>query len=74
MNVGDNITLRCAASGHPNPSITWYKVSSTDQVVGTGLSIKVHADQDTDDVIMCSADNGVGPPANMTFNILAVCK
>ena len=82
VEVGDIVTLRCAASGHPNPSITWFyghddidqdHVSEKD-VIGHGLSIQLNINRNSDGVYMCLADNGVGTPQNKTFNILAVCK
>ena len=71
--LGSNVTLRCAASGHPNPSIHWY--DSTGKVLGAGLSVQVKAEREAvGQLVICVADNGVGKAANGTFNIMAVCK
>ena len=80
--VGDIVTLRCAASGHPNPSISWFyghdvivqNLVSEKDVIGHGLSIQLNIDRNSDGVYMCLADNGVGTPQNKTFNVLALCK
>ena len=80
VKVGEIVTLRCAASGYPNPSISWYYAHSDqdevldNDVIGHGLSIQLHVDRSSDGVYMCLADNGVGTSPNKTFNIMAVCK
>ena len=86
VRLGDSVTLRCAASGYPNPSISWYRVSGDhdggdndggdhgDHVLGSGLSVHLVIGQHDAGEVVCSADNGVGPPVNTSFNIVPVCK
>ena len=77
VRVGDTITLRCAASGHPNPGISWYKVhgdNDNGQVMATGLSVDLEVGHQDEGRVVCSADNGVGAPVNMSFYIVPVCK
>ena len=77
--VGDTVVLRCAASGHPNPGITWYKHGDNtshdqDDVISRGLSVDVLVDHDDEGEVVCEADNGVSPPVKESFYIVPVCK
>ena len=65
---------RCAASGSPNPSLVWLGPGGLE--LGRGLSLLVTGTREVtrSREVTCSADNGIGDPANMTFTILVTCE
>ena len=70
---GELLTIRCAASGNPNPIITWWKQDSAMQL-GQGLSLQMSMTRNMDGVFVCSAENGVGQPSNKTFDVRVLCE
>ena len=70
---GDTITMRCAASGYPNPIITWWKEGSMAQL-GEGLSLQMDMLREMEGRYVFSAENGVGQPRNKTFTIQVLCE
>ncbi|KAJ6637052.1 Olfactomedin-like protein 2B [Pseudolycoriella hygida] len=80
VNEGDNVRLRCAASGFPIPNIEWrlrhadsiktinFGLWQTSSVGGHTLNItkinRVHMGK-----YQCIADNGIPPPSFATFDI-----
>ena len=75
---GNNLNLTCNAFGHPNPSITWTKVDSSD-VLSTEAQlpiVNVSRPGKRDNMIQyqCTASNGVGIPATAIVNITVHCK
>ena len=66
-NEMDNVTFHCAASGNPEPTITWTR---NGQDVGKGeyLSITVKTELNGS-VFKCTAENGFGQPASATATL-----
>ena len=66
-NEMDNVTFHCAASGNPEPTITWTR---NGQDVGKGeyLSITVKTELNGS-VFKCTAENGFGQPASVTATL-----
>ena len=60
----DNVTFHCAASGKPEPTITWTR---NGQNVGSGEYLSITAQTNLDgSLYKCTAYNGVGQPASAT--------
>jgi hypothetical protein len=70
---GDSLTMRCAASGYPNPIITWWKEGSMVQL-GEGLSLQMDMRREMEGIYVCSAENGVGQASNKTFAVRVHCE
>ena len=73
VSLGQTVVLRCAASGQPNPLISWRGGPGLGEL-GQGLSLSVRVSRETEGEYRCLADNGVGQPAEKTFSITALCK
>ena len=73
VSLGETVVLRCAASGHPNPLISW-RGGPGQEELGQGLSLRLRVSRETEGQYRCTADNGVGQPAGKTFRITALCK
>lgn len=73
VGEGEELTLRCAASGYPNPIITWWREGSLVQL-GEGLSLEMVMDRDMEGEYMCRAENGIGQPSNQTFLVNVFCE
>ena len=71
--LGETLVLRCAASGHPNPLISW-RAGSDQAELGQGLSLRLTVSRETEGEYQCLADNGVGQPAGKTFSVTVLCK
>ena len=72
---GESLVLRCAASGSPNPLISWRGGPGSHQSdLGQGLSLSLTVSRETEGRYQCVADNGVGQPASKTFTITVLCK
>ena len=60
----DNVTFHCAASGKPEPTITWTRDGEN---VGSGEYLSITAQTNLDgSLYKCTAYNGVGQPASAT--------
>ena len=60
----DNVSFHCAASGRPEPIITWTRDG---QNVGSGEYLNFTAQTNLDgSVFKCTAENGIGQPATAT--------
>ncbi|KAI5732403.1 hypothetical protein M8J77_026306 [Diaphorina citri] len=77
VREGDNVRLRCVATGHPKPSIIW-KTSENkpitlgswkDSAVASSTLNFTRINRINMGAYMCLADNGLAPAANQTFNI-----
>ncbi|XP_067939856.1 papilin-like [Watersipora subatra] len=76
-NIGEDATLKCAATGFPAPSYVWYKIRSpidlaTDsryRIVDGNLIIRRVGADDTTEFI-CRAYNGVGSPDYLYVNLI----
>ncbi|KAK4884271.1 hypothetical protein RN001_000542 [Aquatica leii] len=74
---GENIRLRCAASGIPKPHVEWRRTDGQLIYTGTYHAISISGESlnltQINRVHMgsyqCVADNGVPPQANHTFNL-----
>ena len=63
----DNVSFHCAASGKPEPTITWTR---NGQDVGKGEYLNITAQTNRNgSVYKCTADNGVGQPASATATL-----
>ena len=71
--LGETLVLRCAASGHPNPLISW-RAGRGQEELGQGLSLRLTVSRETEGEYQCLADNGVGQPAGKTFSLTVLCK
>ena len=86
MLQGEEATLRCAASGFPNPVLAW---SRRGRQLGSGLSLTRVGrgpcgslfctrmqvwGRAGSGLYTCTASNGVGSPANTTFAVDVQCK
>ncbi|XP_066024475.1 fibroblast growth factor receptor 3-like isoform X3 [Pocillopora verrucosa] len=71
---GSNLNLTCAASGKPNPSITWTKVGSSDFLSNASLLTVVNVTRprtaNSKIQYQCMASNGVETPATATASII----
>ena len=65
VSVGDTVDLSCAATGHPDPTITWtlndraIRFSSRVTIVGGGLHI-ISLNEDDNGEYRCRAENDEG--------------
>ncbi|XP_068082075.1 uncharacterized protein [Anabrus simplex] len=77
VQEGDNVRLRCGATGNPRPIVEWRKLDGTPIPTGSWQSISVpgHTHNITRvnrkhmGTYLCIADNGIPPAANKTFNL-----
>ena len=65
--------MRCAASGYPNPIITWWKEGSMVQI-DQGLSLQMDMRREMEGIYVCSAENGVGQASNKSFDVRVHCE
>ena len=66
-NELDSITFRCAASGNPEPTITWTRDG---QNVAKGEYLNITAQTTLNgSVYKCTAENGIGQPASATATL-----
>ena len=71
---GENVTLRCNATGNPAPNITWTKDGSpTVLYQGETYSI-VNIQRQAAGDYTCTAWNGVGEKTNATAKVIVHCK
>ena len=71
---GENVTLRCNATGNPAPNITWTKDGSpTVLYQGETYSI-VNIQRQAAGDYTCTAWNGVGEKTNATATVTVHCK
>ena len=71
---GNNVTIKCNATGNPQPKITWTKDFSP-LVVYQGESYDiVNIDRNSAGDYTCTAWNGVGEKANATAAVIVHCK
>ena len=70
----DDDVTRCAASGSPNPDISW--LGPGGHQLGRGLSLLVTGARGEagGSRVTCQADNGIGDKASQTFNIFVTCE
>ena len=73
-NDDDDDVTRCAASGSPNPDISW--LGPGGHQLGRGLSLLVTGTRGEagGSRVTCQADNGIGDKASETFNIVVTCE
>ena len=63
----DSVTFHCAASGNPEPTITWTRDG---QNAGSGEYLTITAQTNRNgSVYKCTADNGIGQPASATATL-----
>ncbi|PSN47022.1 hypothetical protein C0J52_09818, partial [Blattella germanica] len=75
VHEGENVRLRCAATGNPRPAVEWRKLDGSVIPLGSwqATSIAGHTlnitriNRSHMGTYNCMADNGVPPPANQTF-------
>ena len=71
---GNNLTLRCSASGNPTPNFTWTKDKSSLVLhQGDTYSI-VDIDRNAAGNYTCTAWNGVGEPKKAIAAVSVHCK
>ncbi|CAN7989153.1 unnamed protein product, partial [Ixodes hexagonus] len=73
---GSNLTLPCAALGHPVPKLTWLRISSPAGSTRQPLNVQsdgsiffVHVQKQSQGMYRCSATNGIGAPLNKTVKV-----
>ncbi|RZF35073.1 hypothetical protein LSTR_LSTR009665 [Laodelphax striatellus] len=77
VHEGENIRLRCAATGTPRPTVQWQKIDSSTFPMGPWQEFSVtghilnltHVNREHMGTYTCIADNGIPPPSNHTFNL-----
>ncbi|PFX23746.1 Pogo transposable element with KRAB domain [Stylophora pistillata] len=72
---GDRLNFTCAASGKPEPKITWTKVGSAEVIAHTpSVSVIVERlwTRDSINQYRCTASNGVGIPATATVSVIVL--
>ncbi|KAJ4434954.1 hypothetical protein ANN_23526, partial [Periplaneta americana] len=88
VHEGENVRLRCAATGNPRPAVEWRKVDGSVIPLGSwqatycpvAVSVPGHTLNITRinrghmGTYNCMADNGVPPPANQTFVLEVHCE
>ncbi|XP_046677080.1 roundabout homolog 1-like [Homalodisca vitripennis] len=66
---GGSVTLTCAATGNPDPTILWSKKDSG-HLYKPGLSVTLdRVDRHHAGIYQCTATNGVGPPASVEIKL-----
>ncbi|KAJ2952302.1 hypothetical protein O0L34_g4585 [Tuta absoluta] len=82
VREGDNVTLRCAASGTPPPVITWRREDSTPINIG-GKSVSkwsgvwlnmTEVTREMSGAFLCIATNGVPPSVSKRILLRVLCK
>ena len=66
-----NVTMRCSATGHPVPTITWYKEG---KAIASGETLSLNGHRNVAGKYWCSADNGVGEGVNASVDIDVQCE
>uniref|UniRef100_A0A8D8XEB9 Olfactomedin-like protein 2B n=1 Tax=Cacopsylla melanoneura TaxID=428564 RepID=A0A8D8XEB9_9HEMI len=77
VREGDNVRLRCVATGHPKPAIIWRTKENVPIILGSWRDSAVASStlnftrihRKNMGAYMCLADNGIAPMANQTFNL-----
>ncbi|XP_023343155.1 protein amalgam [Eurytemora carolleeae] len=74
VKQGSMVTVQCTATGNPSPSVTWTRLNQ-DKILGEGgvlqLSDVTHHHAG---MYICTADNGVGNPADVHIQIKVLYK
>ncbi|EEC02450.1 neurotrimin, putative, partial [Ixodes scapularis] len=72
---GANLSLPCAASGHPEPKLTWYRITRPTGIFflfrknSDGSIFFVRVQKESQGMYRCSAANGIGAPLNKTVKV-----
>jgi len=67
----EEVTFTCAATGNPDPKITWIKNGKT---VGLGNKLSFVTDRNHSGEYWCTADNGVDEAVNASAFLEVQCK
>jgi len=74
VKKGSTVSLKCVASGHPPPKISWSRQNdqlTNRQVSPDGSALTLPAvSRHQAGVYICQADNGVGGPVNQNINLV----
>ena len=70
VNETEEVTLNCSAKGIPTPNITWTRISDNSSV---SFPLTITGKQD-EGGYRCTADNGIGNPANQVVYIIVESK
>ena len=73
------VTLRCNATGKPEPNITWTRVWENGTDSGAlqsedGCLVMDDISRSSNGTYRCTAFNGVGEPVNQTVKVIVRCK
>ena len=71
---GNNLTLRCSASGNLTPNITWTKDKSSSVLHQGDTCSIVDIDRNAAGNYTCTAWNGVGEPKKAIAAVSVHCK
>ncbi|XP_072939979.1 lachesin-like [Epargyreus clarus] len=82
VHEGDNVTLHCAASGTPQPTITWRREDSSPMRIRGQLVNKwsgewfivAAVNRDMNGAFLCIATNGVPPSVSKRILLHVLCK
>ncbi|BES91463.1 OLF [Nesidiocoris tenuis] len=75
LREGENVRMKCAATGHPKPLIEWRMMEKAAIGLGKWRETSIHGGtfnitrvtRDHMGTYMCIASNGIPPPANQSF-------
>lgn len=78
VKKGSPVRLECSASGNPLPNITWTRKNNVlpngeDKYVSP-VYIVENMDRHKGGIYICTANNGVGPPASNQIILHVLCK
>ena len=68
VNEMDNVSFHCAASGKPEPTITWTRDGQNVGISGEYLNFTAQTNLNGS-VYKCTAENGIGQPASATATL-----
>ena len=74
VNEQDPIDLKCEASGHPAPSVTWTKDGAPVQSAVAGVIHIGKSKRDDSGAYVCKADNNVGQADQIKVFVTVNCK